>query len=190
MRNLFTVLGVAAAALCVMLWPQPAGAVEWRGCRGEIVIQGDNDYRTIWQFEGRGSCKNRAHANDCRRAAKGAIEACVFDAWRARWERRLPNSCRPLSGSSRAHVKNIADTFFGRGPGAQGAQDFKWAVEQAACCRLSPNRDRVTVTIGVTSYGDKGCQSDKTEEVGQIDRVIEGNYTADCRAARAKGICG
>jgi hypothetical protein len=189
MRNLLSSLVVAAAALCPMLWSQQAGATEWRGCRGAITVQDGGTYDTVWEFEGRGSCKNRANANDCRRAAKGAIEDCAREAWRTRWDRKLPHACRPISGSSRAHVKGIADTSFGRGPGAEGDQDFKWAVERAACCRMHPNRDRVTVTVGAASFGDKGCQSEKAVEVGKIDVVLEGNYAAECRAARARGVC-
>lgn len=191
MRNFINLLVLAAATLAVMLWPQHAGATEWRGCRGAIDVRDSVDnFRTIWEFEGRGSCKNRTHANDCRSAARGAIETCVREAWRTRWEYRLPAACHPASGTSRAHVKGIADTFFGRGPGARGRQDFKWAVEQAACCQMHPNRDSVTVSVSATSYGDKGCQSDKIREVGEVDWLIERTYTADCRAARARGICG
>ena len=189
MRNLLTLLVLAAATLAATLWPQQAGATEWRGCRGAIDVRGSGDVRTIWEFEGRGSCKNRAHANDCRRAARGAIEACAREAWRTRWDRRLPAACHPLSGTSRAHVKGIADTFFGRGSGSQGRQDFKWAVERAACCSMYRNRDSVKVSITASSYGDKGCQSDKTGEVGEADWQID-DYTADCRAVRARGVCG
>jgi hypothetical protein len=170
-----------------MLWPQQAAATEWRGCRGEIGIHDDrHNFVSLWQFEGRGSCKNRAHANDCRRAARGAIVACAQEAWRTRWDRRLPDVCRPVSG--RAHVKGIADTFFGRGPGAEGAQDFKWAVERAACCQMHRDSDRVAVRVGVSSHGDKGCQREEPSEVGEIGVLLD-NYTADCRAVRARGVC-
>lgn len=189
MRNFLGCLVIPVAVLCSMLWPQQAGAIEWRGCRGEISIRDAGHFESVWQFEGRGSCKNRAHANDCRRAARGAIEGCAREAWLTRWDRRMPYACRPLSGSSRAHVKGIADTAFGRGPGAEGDQDFKWAVERAACCQMHPNRDRVTVSVGVTSFGDKGCQREGLHEVGEVDIFLESNYTADCRAARARGVC-
>lgn len=189
MRILTNLLVLAAAALTVTLWPQQAHATEWRGCRGTIDLREPGAIHTIWEFEGRGSCRNRAHANDCRRAARGAIETCVREAWRTRWDRRLPDACRPVPGSNRAHVKGIADTFFGRGPGSQGRQDFKWAVERAACCAMHRNSDSVDVAITASSYGDKGCEGSKTGEVGEVDWQID-FYTADCRAVRARGVCG
>lgn len=189
MRNILNLFLLATATLGVLFAPQQAGATEWRGCRAAIDVRDGGDMSTIWQFEGRGSCKNRAHANDCRRAARAAIEGCVREAWRTRWDRRLPPACLTATGTSRAHVKGIADTPFGRGPGAQGHQDFKWAVERAACCRMHPNRDSVTVSVTASSFGDKGCQRDKIPEVGDADWQI-GEYAAACRAARARGICG
>lgn len=171
-------VGVALASV------HPAAARIWRGCAVEITVVAEGKARDIWSFEGRGSCKNKFHANDCRRAARGAIDYCIQDAWRARWDFRIPSSCYPTSGSSRPYVKGLANTSFGRGPGAQGDQDFKWAVERAVCCHLHPNRNRVTAQVSWNVHGDKGCR-ESVEEA----QYLEAEYVAQCRRFRDRGFC-
>lgn len=182
-RTIFLLLAVA-----VLVLADGATAREWRGCAAQIRLEIPKTI-VLWGFEGRGSCRSRVYANDCRRAARGAILACVRDSWAIRWERRLSGSCVSTegSGSNRPFVKGIFDTDFGRGRGAQGDQDFKWAIEHKLCCEVAPNARTVNARVGVHTYGDTGCW----REGGRPDSmdVVEGNYVADCEAARAQGFC-
>jgi hypothetical protein len=176
-----TTVALLVAALSVLAFTQSAAAREWRGCMGLIQISGHGQHMTIHQFEGRGSCRSRAYANDCRRAARGAILYCLQDAWRVRWSFTIPGSCRPTPGSSRPFVDGLADTAFGNGPGAQGAQDFKYAVERASCCTLFRNRDQVTVAVSGASLGDTRCD-------GSV--VLQTGYRVGCARFRNRGYCG
>jgi hypothetical protein len=73
-----------------------------------------------------------------RTTARDAIAHCVRAAWPDRWSRKLPGEYAiGTESSNRPHVKGIMNTDFGRGPGAIGDQDFKWAVERNACCFLT-----------------------------------------------------
>jgi hypothetical protein len=164
----------------------PAAAREWRGCTARIHVFTPWRAAVVWQFEGRGSCRSRVYGNDCRRAARGAIGACLTEAWARRWERRLPGSCFPVSGSNRPFVQGIGGTSFGRGPGSEGDQDFKWAVERAACCTMGLTGRNVSVTVGGSSSGDTGCALSGEG----IDWQLESNYVVNCRSFRNKGYCG
>jgi hypothetical protein len=177
-------LMLAAAVLAALAFP--ASAREWRGCTAKIHVYTQWRSAIVWQFEGRGSCRSNVYGNDCRRAARGAIGACLTEAWDRRWERRLPGSCFPVSNSNRPFVKGIGATSFGTGPGAQGQQDFKWAVERAACCTLGLTGRNESVSVGGSSSGDTGCA--RTNEA--IDWPLESNYRVDCRSFRNSGFCG
>ncbi len=170
---------------------QPSAAREWRGCKASIAILADGRRSTLWEFEGRGSCRNRAHANDCRRAARDAIANCVRGAWRDRWDRKLPGECATgnESASDRPFVKGIANTGFGRGRGSRGDQDFKWAVEHAACCKLNPNAGNIRVIVGADTQGDSGCRSPSKIQEDAFDLTLERNYQVDCRRVREQGFC-
>jgi hypothetical protein len=166
-----------------------AAAREWRGCSAAIQIISDGRLSTLWQFEGRGSCRSRAYANDCRRAARDAIANCVRAAWRDRWSRRLPGECASgTESSNRPHVKGIMNTNFGRGAGSQGDQDFKWAVERNACCFLNPAGGQVRVEVGADTSGDTGCSSPKSLQEGPFDLPLD-LYDVDCARVRAQGYC-
>jgi hypothetical protein len=177
--------GLLFAAAIAFVCAAPASAREWRGCAATFVVASPAGSRVIWRFDGRGSCRSRAYANDCRRAAKGAIDACARDAWSVRWERRIPGTCRPQSGSNRPFVQGLYNTAFGRGYGALGDQDFKWEVERAACCHLYPNANTATVGVGWNVSGDKGCVARLQEAT-----YLEYAYVAECRRFRERGYCG
>ena len=181
---------ITLAAVLSSVIAGEAAAREWRGCSAAIQIVAEGKLSTLWQFEGRGSCRSRAHANDCRRAARDAIANCVRAAWAERWSRKLPGQCAPgsESGSTRPFVKGILDTDFGRGRGAEGDQDFKWAVEHAACCWLHPTGGRIQVMVGADTSGDTGCQSPAAFQEG-FDLPLEPAYQVDCQSVRDKGYC-
>jgi len=182
---------ITLAAVLSSVTVGDAAAREWRGCSAAIQIVAEGKLSTLWQFEGRGSCKSNARANDCRRAARDAIANCVRTAWDERWSRKLPGQCAPgsESGSSRPFVKGILDTDFGRGRGSEGDQDFKWAVEHAACCFLHPNGGRIQVRVGANTSGDTGCRSPATFTEGSFDLPLEPDYQVDCQSVRDKGYC-
>jgi hypothetical protein len=184
LRTIFFLLAVA-----VLLLADDAAAREWRGCSAQLRLEAPGTI-VLWSFEGRGSCRSRVYANDCRRAARSAILACVRDSWAIRWERRLSGSCVSAegSGSNRPYVKGIFNTNFGRGNGAKGDQDFKWAIEHKLCCEIAPTARTVTARVGVHIFGDAGCWREGAGRPDTMD-VVEGNYVADCQAARAQGFC-
>jgi hypothetical protein len=176
------------ATVFVLSFVATAQAREWRGCSGSLKIWAP--YKTtvtIARFEGRGSCRSRVYANDCRRAARGAIQYCVSELWRTRWDRVVPYACREAASGTRPFVAGLYNTSFGRGPGAQGVQDVKWAIERAACCQMFPSTRNVSVSVGASSSGDKGCQSSMPE---WADWQLESNYRVDCRTFRQRGYCG
>ncbi len=182
---------ITLAAVLSSVIAGDAAAREWRGCSAAIQIIADGKLSTLWQFEGRGSCRNRAHANDCRRAARDAIANCVRTAWDERWNRKLPGQCAPgsESGSNRPFVKGIYDTDFGRGRGSEGDQDFKWAIEHAACCYLHPTGGRIQVKVGANTSGDTGCRSPASIQEGSFDLPLHSDYQVDCQSVRDKGYC-
>jgi hypothetical protein len=182
-------IALLLAAMIIAASVGVAEATISRGCTGKFFVKAPySGTVVIWTFEGRGTCRNSIHANDCRRAARSAIGYCVQEAWRARWQRTIPAACRETPGSSRPFVKGLAGTAFGRdrGHGSQGDQDFKWEVERAACCRLNPLADQVTVSVSASAFGDTGCAAVGAEG---SDWVLEPAYVADCRLARQRGFC-
>lgn len=170
-RIIFCLLLIVSAAAAVS---DGASAREWRGCDGRInvIAQGRSSLVTI--FQGRGSCRSRVYANDCRRAARGAIESCVFELWRTRWERRFPGACLPVSGTNRPFVTGLSLRW-------ESGEDIKLAVERAACCDLGLSGRNVSVAVTARSDGDDRCAANWT---------LEPNYRVNCRRFRNDGLCG
>lgn len=132
---------------------------------------------------GRGTCRGKAWANDCRRSARSALAACARELWRTRWSRRVPTNVCGSAGTSRPPHGYI--TSWGAQTSAHGKNklpgDVKRAMEHTACCVMVPDAREVNFAIYLAIHGDTGCSHNST---------LEPIYKADCRALRAQGLCG
>lgn len=134
-------------------------------------------------FKGRGRCRNRLKANDCRRQARDLIVRCGRDLWAKRWSRSVPSSCAGSSGGSRPYGRIVSWGSDGISPviRTQLTNDVKRAVEHSACCVLRPRDRQVNFSVYLAVHGDTGCGHKS---------FVEKIYKADCRSLRAKGLCG
>ncbi len=127
----------------------PASAETFRGCKGYYMVTNPGSglgAEYFHTFDGRGRCRGKAWANDCRRMARDFIIDCFGDAWRMRWDQEV------LSGDARP------GRCLPRGPiGVRNytLQDLKGAIERAAC-RLGVDTPARVLVTGMVS-GDKGC---------------------------------
>jgi hypothetical protein len=74
-----------------------------RGCRASLVVAtSSNNFMNLGTIEARASCKNKAHANDCRANARTRLDTCRRAIWSGRHTNAIPDACRTLfDGSSR-----------------------------------------------------------------------------------------
>lgn len=127
----------------------------------------------VVQVNGRGTCRGKAWANDCRRNARGAIIHCGRGLWADRWNRRIPGHvCESADNSRPPHAGIQTWTKY---PG-----DIKKALEHAACCRLIPKARQLNFAVYLSISGDTRCPHRE-----DLERV----YKADCRALRKQGLC-
>ena len=181
----------------------PARADIYRGCAGfiDIAITGGKGLdasrattKMLDEFEGRGQCDNKAQANTCRKRAMDNVFRCANDLWAARWnligdpkdghpDRGLPESCLGRATGAK-NVGPFRENPFGQ------FFDIKHAIEHTACCQLQPTASSLNIGVFVSSVGDKGCGKNATGYGGYSEqRVLEGNYVADCESLRASGMC-
>ncbi len=189
------------AALIAMT--MPARADIYRGCTGfiNIAITGGEGVeasrgttKMLDEFEGRGQCDNTTQANTCRKRAMDNVFRCANDLWAARWNLigdpndGRPDGGLPVSCQGRATgAKNVGP--FHENPFGQFF-DIKHAIEHTACCQLQPAAKTLNIGVFVNSVGDKGCGKNATGYGGYSEqRILEGNYVADCESLRASGMC-
>lgn len=136
---------LAKAALLSLILAPPAQADITRGCSAQWVVRAGPSERVVASFDSRGRCRNRIHANDCRRAARDAAMACFRDHWARRWDDRI------RAGTA------LPPNCVGRGDtGVRGYRvgDIKRALEQQACGFGAPP---FPVTVIGRTRGDTGC---------------------------------
>ncbi len=144
MRQIFAVPLIIAIGLTG--WPSHADTS--RGCKARWEIRSGASVRAFGHFEARGSCRNSARANDCRRAARKYAQDCFWSHWGARWDDRIRNGTHRPShclGRGGLGVRNYRLT------------DLKRGIEQQACSigRSTP----FTVTVVGVTYDGKRCDS-------------------------------
>lgn len=170
----------AAALVSVALLSGTAAADISRGCKAEVVVHVDPKKTVIAEIEGRGTCKNRFHADDCRHRARDAITTCMQDLWYRRGANALPASCTISTGPRPFAV------FRWLTPSRPGVKENKLVdrIRWAACCRLypGPSAGRLLVHTKVSIRGDDGCRRD-------LDMNPNGAAEADCYKYRAEGLC-
>ena len=194
---------IAAAFVLIAAASTPARADIYRGCGGFFVIgitggNGVDSSRgttaTLDNFEGRGQCKNKTQANTCRKRAMDNIFRCANDLWAIRWNLigdpndGNPDMGLPLSCQGRATgAKDVGP--FHKNPFGK-LFDIKHAIEYSACCQLQPTASSLNIGLYVNSVGDKGCGKDFSGySQYREQRMLEGNYVADCASLRASGMC-
>lgn len=170
-------LTTLAAVVCgLTLFPNPAAADISRGCAGTVFIETEGGGAPLATIDGRGFCKNRLHANECRERARKAIVACVRDLWANRNAARLPASCT-VHGGGRPSARL---TWL---PGTPARlSSFNNRLTWNACCKLRPNANGLAYSVRAGIVGDKGCSA---------GFPIEGSITqVQCANLRANGFCG
>jgi hypothetical protein len=159
-----------------------------RGCSAgfQILIADGSTFADLGSIEGRGSCRNKAQANECRQRARGEIDRCIAGLWRDRQKNAIAPECNSLvSGSSRSGAKlTWSGIYLIAEPNRLTAR-----MAYAACCRMRPSAAQLQVQVVGAIEGDKSCGDLK---VGQ-DRYRSGfslsNYDMSCTAWREQGLC-
>lgn len=128
---------------------------------------------------GRGTCRGKAWANDCRRRARDAVIACARELWRTRRSRRVPTNACGSAYTSRPPHGYI--TQWGSPPRSVLRGNVKGAVQHAACCVLFPQARELTFSVYLSVVGDTRCNHYST---------LESRSKANCHTLRAKGLCG
>ena len=171
---------LAAALVSVAVFSGTASADISRGCKAEVVVRVGIKSTPVAEIEGRGTCKNRFHADDCRHRARDAITTCMQDIWYKRGVNALPASCTISTGSRPFAVWSWLT------PSRPGVAENKLVdrIRWAACCRLypTPRAGILQVTTKVSIRGDDGCHRD-------INMNPNGTAEAACYVYREQGLC-
>jgi len=188
---------VFAIALAGVIAVAPTASAETaRGCRGQLwIFVGDRQNagearELVASFEGRGTCKNRFHADDCRKRAADGIIRCARDMWATRNSGRLPPSCREERGDSFARVQ-----LEGIMPGVFRAESILDRTRYAACCKFNHRAPQVVTNLWVQVTGDIGCISKHRTGVEAIQQGSTSPHAVDehavfqCAAVRSSGWC-
>jgi hypothetical protein len=179
------------AALSTLAAVPPAGAETARGCLGELRIfdRARDDIQKQWEllatFEGRGTCKNKLHANDCRKRAADGIIRCAREMWDTRNGGTLPASCTQERGNSFARTK-----LEGINPALFRPQSVLDRARFAACCKFNRVASQVPTNLWVVVIGDTGCISKKSslkfDEQGGSWHTVDKSATLQCAAVRGR----
>jgi hypothetical protein len=201
--------GVAAMrfplfVLIAALWGvSPAWADVSRTCEASLWVHegskpfngssGGNNAVQFGNIVGKAYCRNKRHANDCRRDAKSAIISCTGDLKKELWpdkaERGPPLSCRKYSGG-RPSAHLVYDGIYPH----PDSQQFLHRVVHTACCRLRPQAGKIYVDIIARHWGKDKCAKHKIPKVQDDDRysedrTIHKSLELYCPGWRAKGVC-
>jgi hypothetical protein len=193
-RTWMCVISAIAAGLAMTSVPA-ARADTTRGCKGDLRIldrppnPGQKSWDLIATFEGRGSCKNRFHADDCRKRAADAIIRCAREMWATRNDEVLPPSCFQTAGQSafvRTKMEGIVPGF--------PAHSALARARFAACCKFNPSAAEVPAHLWVVVTGDTGCisktSSQEFDRQGGSWHAVQENAPFNCARARELGVCG
>ena len=199
------VLFIITSLICFSISSSPVRAEITRGCEGRFILQvakyngeamvGNQGNRKILEvLEGRGACKNKTKANDCRRRAKDNIFRCANEIWDNRKyligdpddnkaDLALPAICR-------GDVTGARKVSFKTNPHGK-ATDIQYAIKHKACCQMKPNAKSLVMNLSVDSLGDKGCGSPPDFDGVYFDTlVLDDNYKVNCTRLRDMGMCG
>jgi len=172
--------------ICILaLWfvVGPTGAAaEVRSCSGDIKAA---DGVVVAKINGQGTCKNKAHANDCRAHAREAIEECAKALWIVRNPgTELPAACRGRRGE-RSAVLHWNQIILGI-----RANNLGDRVRWNQCCRGQKPNTKGEIRVNVAEWGDKGCGSSKVHKTLYLGGAWLGNIHFDCKTQWQNGLCG
>jgi len=129
---------ILLAAGMILASAPPLFADIMRGCSASLYVRASGEAMTLASIEGRGVCKNKVQANDCRVSAHKKIEICLKALWRVRQQNAMPFECSSIGGS-REGAKLTWQGIYPIGePNRLSAR-----MAYAACCKLKPNSARL-----------------------------------------------
>jgi hypothetical protein len=168
----------------------PVKADITRSCTGSLDVSVNDKLPNAWtnlaSFEGSASCKNKLHANDCRRSARAEIDRCMSDLWTGRNSNAIPASCNNPVGGSRSGVKLEYD-------GILLIKQPQRLIARGAyqvCCKLRPKADKLVMHFDGRIVGDEKCAATKTGKDRYQDEFSLPEYNLNCTEWRKQGICG
>jgi hypothetical protein len=172
---------ISILALWFVVAPTGATATETRSCSGTLAAG-----TSIAKINGEGTCKNKAHANDCRANARNAIVACAKALYADRGsDAKLPAACLGGRGAKTAVLQWNQVILGIRGDNI--ADRVRWNE----CCRTQNNSNAdKSVEVKLTVVGDKGCGGTKTGSKTYRSSVDVGPIFFNCQKQRQKGLCG
>lgn len=175
----------------IMVGSLSAQADITRGCTASlevfVVDNKPNPAMGLASIEGRGSCDNKLHANECRARARREIDRCRADLWAGRHANAIPASCRSVvEGSSRSGAKLEYDGIFI----IAQPQRLTARGAHAVCCKLRPNADKLVVQFSGRINGDEKCASTKIGKDSFQEEFGYPKYDMNCGEWRKQGICG
>ena len=163
-----------------------------RGCSASVGVyvmdKKADPYTILGTIQARAGCKNKIHADDCRRLARQQIDRCIADLWTGRNQNARPASCNSLvAGSSRAGARLEYEGILVIKEPAR----FTARAAAVVCCHMRPNTDRVMVSFDGRINGDQKCASTRIGKDNYQDEfAMPQKYDMKCTEWRAKGICG
>jgi len=170
----------------------PALADITRGCSASVGVfvmdKKADPYTILGTIQARAGCKNKIHADDCRRLARAQIDRCIVDLWNGRNDNALPVSCNSLAeGSSRPGARLEYDGILI----IKEPQRLTSRAAAVVCCHMRPKTDRVMVSFEGRINGDQACASTRIGKDSYQDEYgMPVKYDMKCAEWRAKGICG
>lgn len=161
-----------------------------RSCSASVFVTAPNGAQTknflLGDILGRGSCKNKAHANDCRERAREQVDKCIAAMWRDRHVNAIAPECKSLvSNSSRSGARLSWDGIMV----ISQPNRLTARMARGMCCKALPNAGKISVQLGGNITGDKKCGASKIgKDLYQSEFGLP-RYDMDCGAWRAQGIC-
>jgi len=177
-----------ALVLCTLL-TQPAAAQMKRGCSGAIrMSSAPTGSIVLANMDASGFCKNRRHANDCRKAARRAIDNCAGALWDARWSHAIPAACTTRPGGGRAGMNYFRWTqIIVSLPHGDSLKD---RIEHNVCCGGGGRSDTYQARICWYTNGDTGCVPSSGGFSSSGGGTFSSSYGVKCAELRAAGLCG
>lgn len=166
---------------------QTAFADVSRICRANISARAGGKNVLIANIEGKGFCKNKFHADDCRTRARKSIEACLGALWPAHMSDQPPQECRAATGG-RPSANLVYDGIYL----IPHSSRYLQRLAHAGCCLMQPTQDFVTVSVWAEKWGKNHCAGFKVSKDHYEDEnvYVHGPVNFDCKKRRAEGLCG
>ncbi|WP_428410499.1 hypothetical protein [Hyphococcus sp.] len=169
-------------------------SVAWVNKKGDHVKWGNGSPppgELVAAIEGRGFCRGKSQADECRKDAKNAVVACGRWIWEHRWSATMAErigGCVTAFSGSRAQGK-IDDWARSDQPDVNLYGDIKRTVEYNSCCVQRPHAQDVwsTVSLRVSSTNSEVWNPQAS---CAYSTDFSEDYHSDCTALRAEGLCG